>query len=193
MEVIDMTGRIIGMWYVIGRDEAKVQRAYWVCRCTECGVEQSVSGTVLRMGERKGGCRSCRRSGYASKHPVEYRIWCGIKTRVFNPNREKSAFYNSIGMYEPWVKDFRLFFEAVGARPSSKHSIDRIDNSRGYFPDNVRWATPKEQARNTSRNLEVKGVCLIDYAKQVGVPYNTLRDRFHRSNTAQQTPSNVNK
>lgn len=193
MKAPDMTGRTVGMWYVIGRDEVRTERAYWVCRCTECGVNQSVAGTDLRRSELKGGCRSCRRSGYASKHPVEYRIWCGIKARVFNPNREKFTTYSALGMYEPWAKDFRLFFDALGPRPSSRHTVDRIDNSRGYFPENVRWATPKEQARNTSRNLKVEGVCLIDYAKQVGVPYNTLRDKFHKSNPAKHTPNSTNK
>jgi hypothetical protein len=103
-----------------------------------------------------------------------------MKTRATNKGRQNSARYNALGMYKPWVDDFMLFFHAVGPRPSLKHSLDRIDNSKGYFPGNVRWATTAEQARNTRRNLHIGDEVLIDYAKRVGVPYNTLRDRYHK-------------
>ena len=186
MLVVDMTGRTLGMWHVLSRDKTKTQRAYWICKCTECGVEQSVAGTELRRSDVKGGCRSCRRSGYASKYPAEYRVWSNVKTRVFNPQRRNSSFYNSIGMHEAWANSFELFFHEVGPRPSPQHSLDRSDNSRGYFPGNVRWATPKEQARNTSRNLMVGSECLLDYAVRAGVPYNTLRDRFHKAKATDQ-------
>lgn len=73
-----------------------------------------------------------------------------------------------------------LFLHAVGPRPSIEHSIDRIDNNKGYYPGNVRWATRAEQARNTSKNLKIGDEVLWDYAKRVGIPYNTLRDRYHK-------------
>lgn len=150
-----------------------------MCRCLGCGVTQSVSGTHLRENI-KGGCRSCRRATFASKHPAEHQTWQNIKTRALNPNRRDAKRYNALGMYEPWEKNFALFFHAVGPRPSPEHSIDRIDNGKGYFPGNVRWATRKEQARNTRKNLIVDGQVLWDYAQKVSVPYNTLRDRFHK-------------
>lgn len=175
---VDMAGQKVGMWDVIERDISKVKRAYWVCKCTGCGATQSVAGSHLREGI-KGGCRSCRISGYASKYPMEYSVWQNVKTRALNPNRRTSSTYNKLGMYKPWVDDFKLFFHAVGERPSSKHSLDRIDNNCGYFPGNLRWATSAEQSRNTSRNLKIDGEVLVDYAKRVGIPYNTLRDKFH--------------
>lgn len=49
---------------------------------------------------------------------------------------------------DQWKEDFLNFKEDIGSRPSLSHSVDRVDNSKGYCPHNTRWATPKEQARN---------------------------------------------
>jgi len=171
----------IGLWKVIARDTTKEKRAYWRCKCLGCGVEQSVSGTNLRGQTKVGGCKSCRSVTLAGKHPSEYHVWANIKTRVNNPNRRDAARYNNLGMYTPWVKRFELFLHAIGPRPSPKHSVDRIDNTKGYFPGNVRWATAAEQARNTSRNIRIKDMVLVDYAKVLGIPYNTLRDKYHKA------------
>jgi len=53
----------------------------------------------------------------------------------------------------------------MGKKPSPKHSIDRIDNNKGYTPSNCRWATQREQMCNRTNSNEVVGV---GYAKQCG-------------------------
>ncbi len=180
MKYIDMSGQTLGLWRVLQRDEEHTKRAYWVCACVSCGTLKSVSGTHLREG-MKGGCKPCKHAGNQKLHPEEYSVWQNIKTRTTNINRRNSERYIALGMYEPWKKDFEAFLKEIGKRPSHKHSIDRIDNEKGYFPGNVRWATPKEQGRNTRRNLRVEGKILIDYAKEVRILYNTLRDRYHKN------------
>lgn len=80
----------------------------------------------------------------------EYAIWNGIINRCTNPANGNFADYGGRGITvcDRWRQDFANFYADMGSRPSRKHSVDRIDNDKGYSPDNCRWATPVEQARN---------------------------------------------
>lgn len=53
-----------------------------------------------------------------------------------------------INVIDRWHDDLLEFVKDVGHPPTADHTLDRIDNTKGYQPDNVRWATPTEQARN---------------------------------------------
>lgn len=89
-----------------------------------------------------------------------------------------------ITVCDEWRGDggFERFLAHIGPRPSRGHSIDRIDNDRGYEPGNVRWATPREQTnnrRNTIR-LTVDGVekPLTDWARELGLKPYVIRHRL---------------
>jgi hypothetical protein len=117
----------------------------------------------------------------------EYQAWLGMKQRCYDLNGSEYKRYmvRGIEIYDEWIHDFQKFYEYIGKKPSKKHSIDRIDNNKGYFPGNVRWATINEQARNKRSNIiiEYKGEkkCITDWAKEINMNLWTLMARIKRN------------
>lgn len=83
-----------------------------------------------------------------TRTPV-YRAWVAMLQRCTNPNLPGYSEYGGRGITvcERW-RDFVNFNADMGAKPTPKHSLDRIDNNGNYEPDNCRWSTPKEQINN---------------------------------------------
>lgn len=156
-------GDRFGRWTLVAPGPADPHGRLWSCRC-ECGTERVVSQLTLRNGRSKScGClkaehvaeaarvksRTHGEGGLAVRTP-EYRAWAALVNRCCNPKNAAFANYGGRGITvcREWRSDFPAFLEHVGRRPSTDHSIDRIDNERGYAPGNVRWATRKEQSNN---------------------------------------------
>lgn len=117
----------------------------------------------------------------------EWKIWCEMRRRCNSPNRARWNRYGGrgISVCDSWESDFRAFLRDMGPRPSTEHSIDRIDNDGNYSPENCQWATHKEQSRNTSRTRRVvhyksRRITLPEAAEITGIPRETLRDRLKR-------------
>lgn len=86
----------------------------------------------------------------------EHRIWAGMRKRCFTQSYKEYHLYGGRGITicERWA-EFENFFADMGLRPSTSHSLDRIDSDGNYEPSNCRWATDREQSNNTSRNVWV--------------------------------------
>lgn len=112
-----------------------------------------------------------------------YNSWRSIIGRCCNPNQQSYQSYGAKGltMCPRWRESFANFLADMGERPPGT-SIDRIDNSKGYAPDNCRWSTPNEQARNRAFarlivwNGEAK--CCAAWAEQYGIPCSVMRKRL---------------
>ncbi|MDR0645383.1 MAG: hypothetical protein LBG05_10870 [Treponema sp.] len=122
-----------------------------------------------------------------------YGIWKGIKTRCGNPNRRDYQSYGGRGI--KICKDlerFQPFYDwALSNGYADDLSIDRIDNDKGYSPDNCRWATAKEQSINR-RNVALllfngKTQCVTDWAKELGLEYKTVFARIKRGWSLEQS------
>ena len=94
-----------------------------------------------------------------------------------------------IKVCDEWVNDFDSFYAYIGPKPGASSTLDRIDLNGNYEPGNVRWATKKEQARNTRRTIwvrltegESKGqvLPLADAAEVQGISRSTALSRMKR-------------
>lgn len=115
----------------------------------------------------------------------EYRSWQAMKQRCHNPNYPNYKLYGGKGIFvcDEWRNSFDKFLEDMGKKPTLQHSIDRIDNSKGYFKDNCRWATKKEQSNNKSdcRYLTYNGETntITEWGRITGIPQMTIRRRIN--------------
>jgi hypothetical protein len=114
----------------------------------------------------------------------EYKAWLNMRKRCSRPDLSNYHYWAGVAVCERWDRSFLAFYEDMGLRPSPKHSLDRIDNGRGYEPGNCRWATQKEQQNNRSykRLLEHGGrkQTAAQWARELGVDPQTVRDRAAR-------------
>lgn len=175
-QFVDLTGKRFGRLTVLYRADdyispkgVKVVRYH--CRC-DCGNESDVQAGGLRNGTTQScGCiqRDLMKSGVNSrKHGMKktriYRIWENIHDRCYRERNPRFPQYGGRGikMCQEWQgkNGFVTFYEwAINNGYNDKLSIDRINNDKGYYPDNCRWADNKTQANNksTSKIIEVDG------------------------------------
>jgi hypothetical protein len=87
----------------------------------------------------------------------EFRSWSCMLSRCYDPKHHAARNYSKRGITvcAAWRKSFMAFFEYVGPRPGPGYSIERIRNSEGYKPGNVKWATRSEQSNNKRNNHTV--------------------------------------
>lgn len=129
--------------------------------------------------------RKGRKHHYKSR-TTEYKTWSGLRTRCYNKDSRPYKYYGGRGIYvcDRWLESFQNFLEDMGEKPSRKHSLDRIDNNKGYYKENCRWATYKQQMRNVSnnRNITINGrtQCLSAWAEETGLNKFTIRSRLER-------------
>lgn len=133
----------------------------WLCVC-DCGNVVTVQTCKLNSGHTKS-CGCLKHIGYHTTHGKRqtrlYRIWSGMKSRCNNTKHPRYSDWGGRGIKvcDEWLHDFEKFYTwSMSHGYADNLTIDRIDNDKGYSPDNCRWATVKEQNSN-KRNVK-KGV-----------------------------------
>ena len=178
---IDLTGQPFGRLIVIREAGRKNGHVAWLCKC-DCGNELVVSGNNLRDERTQScGCLSRelsreRRTTHGCWHEPWYDVYChmmqrcgyleGASERQLNNYRDRG-----ITVCELWQKspqDFGDWLLAHGWRKGLQ--IDRIDNNKGYSPENCRVVTPKENSNNRRNTLRLDdGTSLADFCSSIGI------------------------
>lgn len=192
MQFIDIHGLRFGR-LTVGDPVRGGREVKWRCRC-DCGQEALVAGHLLRSGDTSScGCvrravtaeqgkKNLKHGHSLGRRSPEYRSWTAMWDRCSNPAGGNWPGYGGRGITvtDRW-KDFEVFLADMGARPAGT-TLDRRDNSKGYEPDNCRWATADEQNgnRRTSLILEHGGrrQSLSAWAREVGLHKATISMRL---------------
>lgn len=194
----DLTGMRFGRLTVIKfHENDRGGRSQWLCKC-DCG-----NTTIVRSYDLKGGkivsCGcfwkerlvECNTSHNMCKnHPKLYFEHYNMLKRCYD---EKCKNYNNYGgrgiqVCDRWRDNIQNFFDDVSVLPHFEedgYSLDRIDNDGDYTPNNVRWATVREQNLNRRNTLsfEYNGRTrtLKEWSEIFNIPYNNLYQHVMRS------------
>jgi hypothetical protein len=189
-KLIDLTGKQYGRLTVLSKAESGDGRTRWNCKC-DCGNELIVHGLNLKKGRTKScGClnkelTSRRFTSHSMSRTRICKIWYGIIKRCENPKNAAYKFYGGrgISICKEWRDDFMSFYRwSVENGYSDSLSIDRINVNGNYEPGNCRWAVPKEQQNNTTRNHYVtylgKTKSIAEWADEYSISYSALLQRI---------------
>lgn len=121
-----------------------------------------------------------------NKNSPEYRAWYCMLMRCYNPKIKGYKDYGGRGITvcERWIRDYPAFLKDMGTRPTQSHSLERIENDKGYSPENCRWATKKEQQNNRRNNVQIthngQTKTISQWADDFGVTRNVMYARYQR-------------
>lgn len=163
----------------------------WVCKCY-CGtLFETVPQNIFQGTVKSCGCLVIETRGMSSRthgmsKTVLYRRWSNMHERCRSDSKRVKRNYKDRGITvcEEW-SHFEPFYEwAQKNKFTSDLELDRIDNNSGYSPENCRWATRKQQARNTSVNRLVcyngEEKLVIEWAEEYNISEELLRSRLFK-------------
>jgi hypothetical protein len=169
-------------------------RYRYFCKCMcDCGGEKIIRRDALLT--LKNPTKSCgclaqealeigRKGTHCKTNTKVYRAWSKCKERCYNQTCKRYPKYGGRGITvcDRWKNSFENFYADMGDPPSREHTLGRIDNDKGYTPDNCRWETPTEQMNNTSRNrfieFDDRIQTISQWSKEIGLRPGTLRRRI---------------
>ena len=186
----DLTGRRFGRLTVIEfAGKTKDRKTTWNCLC-DCGNEKIIIGKNLKNGNTKScGClhaEKFKHKTHGKRNTRLYRIWRNMLNRCELSSSSEYHRYGGRGITvcEEW-HDFKIFYDwAISHGYADDLTIDRKNVNGNYEPSNCRWATQKEQVRNTRANrfLEYNGKiqCIADWEAETGISRSLIQQRIDK-------------
>lgn len=175
--------------YIKEYPSGKKYQAIFTCLCGKTG---ECSYSMFIRGKRKScGCIKPKRIIHNEAYSLEYKTLDAIKQRCLNKNSSSFENYGGRGIRicKRWLEKgtgILNFIEDMGRKPGKEYSIDRIDVNKGYYKDNCRWVTNKEQQNNKRNNniieFEGKRMTLTQWSEYLGIAVVTLYGRLYKSN-----------
>ena len=185
----DLTGNKYGMLTVLCPVRKIVgnghPQTYWRCSCS-CGNGKEVVVVKFWLISADNPNCGCCRSQHGMSQSSEYKSWGAMKYRCTNPKCWDWDHYGGRGIKvcQRWLNSFEDFYKDMGPKPDSSYSIDRIDNDGDYYPENCRWASPKQNNNNRSSTVTItyKGETkvLSDWSKITGIDMKTITTRLRK-------------
>ena len=181
----DLSNQTFGYLTVISFDGIRNKHTYWLCRCC-CGKQRSLQTSRLTTNKVTScGCMNPRtqKSMVISSHKRLYSVYSSMLSRCENPKSISYKYYGERGVTicDEW-HDYAVFKEwALANGYNDTLSIDRIDNNKGYSPDNCRWIPLGDQHKNQSNNILIthngETHILKEWCDILNIPYQTVKDR----------------
>lgn len=188
--LINLTDKRFGRLLVLSRRPNQGNSTMWFCSCI-CGNTTIVNGSSLKQSLTQScGCLRLEAVKAATgTHGMvdtsEYDAWTNIKGRCYNKKNPKYKDYGERGITvsNEWRESFETFYYDMGPRPSTEHSIDRIENNESYSKENCRWATREEQGNNKRNNLlhdfDGQLMTLSRWCRELKLSYHTVYQRIY--------------
>ena len=197
-----MEGRKFGRLTITGKQPVTNNHIYVMCMC-DCGTQKIIDSNKLKTGHTKScGCLKKETTAANNKKTksthcecINHRVSTEYSTyskMIFRCSNKGNPSYRNrgIAVCDRWklgqdgLTGFECFLQDMGRRPSTKHSIDRIDNRGSYSPSNCRWATNKEQTNNREVTFYVENdgikLPLTEWCEHFSINYHTVWTRIKK-------------
>jgi len=179
----------LGMKYATDKSIKKTR--YCIVKCKQCGNQYT--GCYQSFKRLHTNCECQKTPKFTKQRKRIYKTHFGMMSRCYDKNNNNYMRYGlrGITVCEEWKESYETFYNwAINSGYTDQLTIDRIDNNKGYSPENCRWTTAKTQVRNRECTINIDKVKEIKKLLHSGYTHNSIAKMV---NTSAHRVSNISK